>query len=382
MLTQEMDAKTRVVVHRALLVMLLGELFGLHTLNQVLQQRGIRSNNLQKVWQKMTCAQTVRLMNSLMWQMFEPAFRQMCRKSASTHSRGRLTLVVDGSIFQAWLSGQGGGKFFNKYFSGQTRSAVYGFNLLLGGMTMDGVFYPLHFYVRRKEEKDPEVAVKMLCRVQRRLSAAAGGELPRLYGSVDSGFSNRQVVRACQALGITFIGVPKSKQVVYVNGEKRTVGELARKYGEQVPVGGAPRRLRVKHQATGMEVALLLFRLDGSDNVSAIMSPDLDCKGKTLRRHWFERTRIEQFFRTIKHDLKVRQSTVSSYEGFVRKISLFLLKALFVNLLTRHCQRSLRQSRKMGFASIRDKIIYHGICQDMLDHLLTGRPFADGKLIN
>jgi len=387
LLESQMDRKMRVQVQRVLLVLLLGELFGLHTLNQVLHQQGIGSNKLQKIWQKLSCGQLVGLLNGLMWAAFEQPFRAICDKSSSTQSRGVLTLVLDGSIFRQWLSAGGGCKFYDKYFSGQTRCTVYGFNMLLGGMTMDGVFYPLHFHIRRKSQNDSQVAIGMLKRIRVQLEKRLprGQSLPSLYASVDSGFTTPPLLAACQNMGITCIGVPKSNQVVYVEGQKYKVGELLKEYlrheqGQQT--AHFTWRIRVRHQASKQEVALLFFRLQASAKVSVILTPDIHCKGKTLRRHWFERTRIEQFFRTIKHDLCIQQARSKDYLGFVRKIALFLFKALFVNLLTRHCQRRLKQPRKMGFAKIRNLIIYHQMEQHLLHQALQGIPFAKIKIEN
>lgn len=376
------SSKMRPKVQRVLMVLLLGELFGLHTLHQVLHQQGIGSNQLQKVWQQLSCAQVVGWMNALLWQAFEREFEVLCAKSASTQSRARLTLVIDSSVFRQWLAAGDKDKFFGKYFSGQTHSTVWGFSLVLGGMTVGGVFYPLHFQVRGKGDKETGLAKKMLVRLHGRLQALALPALPSLYVSVDSGFTTPEVMHTCAHLGMTFIGVPRSNQVVYYQGQRCKIAALKQQYEAKVAGGEKDQswRIRVQHQASGQEVVLLLFRLLGSDKVSLILTPDLDCKGKTLRRHWFERTRIEHFFRTLKHDLKIRQSTGSGYVDFVRKIALFLFKALFVTRLTRHCQKHLKQPRHRGFAKIRDLIIYHQMEQHLLQYYVRPRPFAENYL--
>ena len=53
---------------------------------------------------------------------------------------------------------------YGKFFSGQTRSSVYGFRVLSLGVCIDGVLYPLYFeYVRKKSKasKKPE-AIKQV----------------------------------------------------------------------------------------------------------------------------------------------------------------------------------------------------------------------------
>jgi hypothetical protein len=49
-------------------------------------------------------------------------------------------------------------------------------------------------------------------------------------------------------------------------------------------------RIKVFYQCQKREVIFLFFRLNGSNKVSVIYTPNLTIFAKTLRRHWFNRT--------------------------------------------------------------------------------------------
>ena len=86
-------------------------------------------------------------------------------------------------------------------------------------------------------------------------------------------------------------------------------------------------------------MTFLFFRLKGSTKVSIIFSSNLAIKAKTLRRKWFQRTRIEQFFRRVKHTLKIQESTADTSATFFKKVALFFLKAVFVIKFQQFCRK-------------------------------------------
>ena len=49
--TLKLDAKSKAKIHRVLDIMILGEMYGLHTISSILSVLHIKSNNLHKVWQ-------------------------------------------------------------------------------------------------------------------------------------------------------------------------------------------------------------------------------------------------------------------------------------------------------------------------------------------
>jgi len=291
--------------------------------------------------------------------------------------------VIDGSIFKQWLTGEEFCKYFGKYYSGQYKSAVYGFNLLLCGMVIGEIFYPLHFQLRKKEEKDVEIARKILKRVRTKLEALATAQsvaLPTLYLSVDSGFRSKELIGYSESSGIIYIGVPKVGHIVFEKGNRLKIKDLKsefelREKAEKKKTGGLAKpfvwRIRVDYQCIDRAVTLLLFRLAGSKKVSVIFSSDLDIKAKTMRRHWFERTKIELLFRMSKHDFKIQQTTVRNRLGFMKKLAFALVKSVYVQVFTQQIKKSSPLFKRLGFAGIRQKLIFGQIGKEWLDEIIS-----------
>jgi len=360
LLNRKVDARTSRKIQQVLLLLLVGELYGLNTLNKLLTNYGVRGNNYQQLWQKLPSKLLISLMNDWLWDLFGVGedFEKRLHQSGSTHSRQKLTLVIDGSIFKQWLVDEEFGKYFAKYYSGQYKSAVYGFNVL-------------QFQLRRKSEKDSEVAENILAKVHKKLDAIAlseGVKLPQLYLSVDSGFRSTGLLAYCEASGIIYIGVPKINHTITYKGKKYMKSEQAFTW-----------RVRVTYKCMDREVTLLFFRLNESKKVSVIFSTNLDIKAKTMRRHWFERTKIELLFRMIKNDFKIQQITVRNRLGFMKKLAFALVKSVYMQLFTQKVKKSDSQFQRLGFAGIRQKLIFHQIGKEYLDELVYANTFCKDK---
>ncbi len=357
---------------------------------------GVQSNNYQKLWQNLSCTRIVDLMNDWLWALFSEEFEKRLLQSDSTHSRQKLTLIIDGSIFKQWLEGEEFGKYFGKYYSGQYNSAVYGFNVLLCGMSIGEIFYPLHFQLRRKTEKDSEIAQRIIGKVHKKLRALAtqqGVNLPQLYLSVDSGFRSINLVNYCTSCDLIYIGVPKVNHLVQKLDSKTEprlkIKDLKEQYAQKElewmkenpsTEAAFTWRIRVNYKAVKQEVTLLLFRLNGSKKVSVIFTPDLNIKAKTLRRHWFERTKIELLFRLIKNDFKIQQITVKNRLGFMKKLAFALVKSVYVQRFTQIVKKTAPQLRRLGFAAIRNQLIFHQIGKQWLDQLMDEQTFCNTNL--
>jgi hypothetical protein len=147
-------------------------------------------------------------------------------------------------------------------------------------------------------------------------------------------------------------------------------------YLEKCRKGGHPPepfllRVRGVYANKGREVALLVFRLNGSKKVSLVYSTDLSAKSKTLRRRWFQRTLIEQFFRLLKDTLKIQQSKVTCHRGFLRKLWVWLFKAVHCQLFRNYCRRHFRLLKGWAFGRLRQRITYNRIESSLLDALLA-----------
>lgn len=373
----------------------MGELYGHHTLRQILVSHGIRSNKWSKVYKSLTLKQIEDSVSSVLRQVLKDELICLARKSESTWSRHEVTIVADDSIFKQWLSGEMNGvektlseQFFAKYFSGQTQTTVYGFRVTLIGVCLGGTFYPYTFQLSSKADNTRQVVCEQLESIHKFLCSIAREnelEYPNLFVSVDSGFDSIELLDKCDELSkkmpIIPICVPKKTNKIEVGGQQMTIqqaiddGYIQLEKAEKEHFAFRVRVLLCKYNR---EVTLLLFRLNGSKKVSVIYTTDTNIKAKTLRRRWFQRTQIEQFFRLLKDTLKIQQSKVTNKEGFERKLWVFVFKALNCQLFRNYCRRRFRLLKGWAFTKLRQRITFEGLEKDWLYRILidSDSPFA------
>lgn len=100
-------------------------------------------------------------------------------------------------------------------------------------------------------------------------------------------------------------------------------------------------RIRAHYDAMKEDVTILAFRLQNSKKITAIYTPNKNIFAKTLRRHWFARTQIEQFFKLVKHYMHIEQTRPRNNHDFVYK----LLRFAFIGLQIQQFIRILRRKR-------------------------------------
>jgi hypothetical protein len=382
---QKLDKKQQLQLRRVLEVMLIGEFFGLHTLNSILTSFGIKSTNLYKIWKDFNFHQIKRLTIDLSIDYFKEAMEKLGNQSDSTWSRSEVTIIIDDSIFKMWLKNMPQGDSYAKFFSGQIKRTVYGFRVTLIGINIGKDFHPLYFQIVPKKGDTKKVALNLLKKVRGiflELSEKQGFSYPNLYLSVDSGFTYDKLIAYCERHDIGFIGVPKKTNVFKfkdINMNLKTFIEeqflpKEQAYKEDMQRKGATEkpfvlRMKAHYKAQDREVILLFFRLNGSNKVTVIFCSDLEVMKKTLRRRFFQRTKIELFFRFLKETLKIQKSKSERYGDFVKKLSLCILKAVFCLRL----QKFFRKKRKFkgwSFYKIRQHIIYQKVDKTILTDLI------------
>lgn len=308
----DLDTTSLFRLRRTLLIFILGEFFDLHTMRSILKSVGIGSNNVEKIWTEQTYEDIQTKVTKLLVQLFIVRLVALMKQSDSSWSRANVVIVVDDSIFKQWLQNGEHCEFFDKFFSGQTHKTEYGFQLLLIGVSINDEFYPLYFRCVSKAQDKKEAALKLVKKVHNLLEETAvkqGVTYPSISLSVDSGYRYEPLALYCKSKEIHYIFSGKRNHVLYYKGTKTNVLQLIKDiflpqekaYEEQQKKtgnGDAPpfsARLRVTYKSMDREVVVLLFRLNGSKKVTAIFCTSLEIKGKTLRRHFFQRTKIEFF---------------------------------------------------------------------------------------
>ena len=73
---RQVDARTERKIQKILLLLLVGEFYGLNTFNSLLNSYDIQSNDYQKLWNKLSPQYLIGLMNNWLWDLFREEFEK------------------------------------------------------------------------------------------------------------------------------------------------------------------------------------------------------------------------------------------------------------------------------------------------------------------
>ena len=368
----------------------------------MLSKLGIRSNYQQGQYKKLCNELSVSKIRLLFENAFsyniEEKLKDMADKDPSCWSRELVTVVIDDSIFRCWFQSQDFSKDFDdcqgKFFSGQFGSTVYGFKVLVLGVCIEGVFYPQYMdFVKKKNPHEPkfktapEVAEQLVTRwgEWKDQLYKKGIELPTLHLSCDRGYSNAKLAKTCKNNGLCYISVPKKSHNFEINGQKTNLKnqikeifipaeEAHNKEEKNLPEEQKTPfqwRIRAKYCSQKKEVTLLVFRLKGSKKVTAIYTDDKNIFAKTFRRHWFQRTYIEQFFKILKHVLKIQEARVNNKNDFEIKWLRFAFIAIQVQQIVKWLRKKYAGFKNKGFITIQRTLNSDPSILDLLQKLIT-----------
>jgi hypothetical protein len=204
-----------------------------------------------------------------------------------------------------------------------------------------------------------------------------------LYISGDSGFTYDKLMEYCEQKNIGFIGVPKKSHIFtfkkvsmnlksYIENEFIPQEQAYQEEQKRTGKEEKPFLLRVRcyYKSQKREVVLLFFRLKDSNRVTVIFCSDLSVMKKTLRRRFFQRTKIELFFRFLKDTLKIQKSKSERYGDFVKKLSLCIIKAIFCLKLQKFFRKKHRTFKGWSYYKIRQQIIYQEVDKNILKDLI------------
>ena len=385
--SRKLSKKLRSRLRKVLDMMLIGEFYGLHTLRSILESLEVKSSNMYKLWNEHTYLQVKNMVSRLSVDYFTESLKELMGKSESSWSRSSVTIIADDSIFKQWLKNMVRGDKYAKFFSGQHHNSVYGFRVQLVGVALKDAFHPLFYQLVGRKEQSKKAVTKLIKKVQRtfeQLADKQGFRIPNLYLSVDSGFTDEDLIRFCKSKDVGFIGVPKKNNIFTIDGDQvKLKSYIEAEYLEQEKLAKKikseePFLLRKKafYHSQNIEVVLLFFRLKGSNKVTVIFSTDVSIMAKTLRRRFFQRTKIELFFRFLKDTLKIQKSKSVDSTSFVKKLSLFILKAVICMQFERYCRKKYRRFKGWAFTRLRHHIIYQDLEKTMLENLIKPKPFA------
>lgn len=372
-------------LQKLLSIFFLGQVVGLPTMNSILIKYEIKSNNHQvcykKLCKKLIVSKLQKIFDDIFEQQVESKLTEMLEKDNSCFSRELVTAVLDDSIFKTWFADEkileSFSTCYGRFFSGQCGRVVHGVKIVTFGLNIDGVFYPMYFdFVKKTNdtaqvaEKSTQVAQKLVKKWQKftkkvKNTDKNGISIPKIKFSCDSGYSDVPLSNDCEEAQLDYISVPKKAHLIEID-----------------IIGGTSKRMKIsewienvfltaeqEHQKDSQEpffirfralycsqdriVTFLAFRLKGSKKVSIIYSTNKNIHAKTLRRHWFQRTSIEQFFKLLKHTLLIQESRVHGKIDFFLKICRFAYVALHAQKLVRKIRKSTKELfDKKGFISV------------------------------
>ena len=132
--------------------------------------------------------------------------------------------------------------------------------------------------------------------------------------------------------------------------------------------------IRVKatyHSKDNQKVVLLFFRLNGSKKASVIYSTNKNIFAHTLRRHWFNRTYIEQFFKLLKHVLKIQEARTNTKIDFEIKLFRFMFMALEAQKLIRFIRSQIPSYKNKGFIFLQRQLCASQVFLSLLQEKIS-----------
>lgn len=391
-------------LNKLLHIFFLGQLVGLPTLGSILEKFGVSSNYKQIKYKKLCNSLSMgcirRLFEAVFSEQVSHILQSMVQKDASCWSRELVTLVLDDSVFRGWFQSQDASQDFEdcygKFFSGQFNASVYGFKVVTLGMSIDGIFYPLFFdFVKKQQPNQPkpktavEVAKKLITRWGnwKKELHKNNISLPKLHLSCDSGYSDMGLSKVCKENGICYISVPKKSHFFEIDGQKyklkdwiteRFISEEQEHLAKQQSLPDEEKtpfyqRIRANYCSKKEDVTLLIFRLNGSKKVTVIYTTNKYVFAKTLRRHWFQRTYIEQFFKILKHVLKIGEARTRQKKDFEIKLLRFAFIAVHVQQIVRFLRKKIPEFKGKGFIAIQRLLNSYPEFLDLLQSKLKVR---------
>lgn len=372
-------------LQKLLSIFFLGQVVGLPTMNSILVKYDIKSNNHQidykKLCKKLTVSKLQKIFDAIFEQQVLSKLTEMLSKDSSCWSRELVTAILDDSIFKSWFGNEKILEDFltcyGRFFSGQCGRVVYGLKIVTFGLNIDGVFYPMYFEFVKKTsdtnqdiEKSTQVAQKLVKKWKKftervKNSTKNGISIPKIKFSCDSGYSDVPLSNDCEDAELDYISVPTKGHIIEIKSDNGTTKRIKiSEWIENIFLTAEQEhqkdskepffiRFRALYCSQNRIVTFLAFRLKGSKKVSIIYSTNKNIHAKTLRRHWFQRTSIEQFFKLLKHTLLIQESRVHGKTDFFLKICRFAYVALHAQKLVRKIRNATKGLfDKKGFISV------------------------------
>lgn len=384
----------------------LGQLLGLPTLHSILAMHEIQSNSLQIKYTNLCKSLTNTKLKIIYEYIFKCNFlnklEPLATLGASEWSKANVTAIIDASIFKQFLMSMLGDDadpdtlgYYGTFYSGQHHSTVSGFKVVTFGVTIQAVFYPLFLeFVKKGSTEESERAISSVLlerfdKMWQELRTQHPNLPPKIHLSCDNGYSNSTLVTASDKHNFILISVPKTNNNFTIGSTTKALSQwieteywvkerlfLAKNQNNRSSKPASkPFLLRIKayYDALKIEVTLLFFRLNGSKKVTVLYCPDEQSPAifsKTMRHHWFARTQIEQFFKLLKHVLRIQEAKSQTKFEMTCKLYRFFVMAIEAQRFRDFIRKNVLELEKCGFKQIVRYITFHLTKIKMLEELL------------
>jgi hypothetical protein len=373
-------------------------LVGLPTLHAILAVHGIKSNQNQKKYnflcKSLTHSKLHKIHEYIYEKTLESQLKSLSSKSNSEWSKSNVTLVLDASVFKNYLSqNPDSDDFYGKWFSGQYHSVVFGFKILTLGVVIDHFFYPLYYeFVSKKPDSEKTISGQLLTKFHlfwQNFQKKHENLPEKLHLSCDNGYSCKEMVESCEKNKLILLSVPKKNNIFKIENTSASLKHwieteylireklfLKEQELDKVPPNQQKAftwRIKAHYKSFGIEVILLFFRYNKSDKVTVIYCPVSHSPhifAKSMRHHWFARTQIEQFFRTVKHILKIQEAKSQNKIEMDLKVGRFFELALEGQFFVLHIRKKIKQFKNLGLKQIIKHIIFNLNKMALLEDLL------------
>lgn len=325
----------------------------------------------------------------------ESQLESLSSQSRSEWSKSNVTVVLDASVFKNYLSqNPDSDDFYGKWFSGQYHSVVLGFKILTLGMVIDSVFYPLYYeFVSKKSGSEKILSDTLLTKFHvfwQKFQKKHDNLPEKLHLSCDNGYSCKEIVESCEKNKLILLSVPQKNHLFEIENTTASLKHWIekeylireKKFLEEQDFEKTPSsepkaftwRIKAHYKSFGMKVTLLFFRYNKSDKVTVLYCPashSPNIFAKSMRHHWFARTQIEQFFRMVKHILKIQEAKSQNKIEMDIKVGRFFELALDGQFFVLYLRKKIKKFQHLGLKQIIKHIIFNLNKIDMLEDLLV-----------
>jgi len=324
-----------------LLLLILGLFAQLDTVNALRKHLGVPKDQFYRSLQSLSVCDWKKLFTLCFDEFAIDALLKLQNQSAASWSNAFVQLSVDDSVVRKY-SGKSL-SFMGKWFSGQLKRVVKGYDVLLIVLTIKDMVIPVGFHIYSKKDQKASRVVrmaKMLAQLSKRWQQA-GIDIGRIAVTADNGYCSGEFAALVQQAGFKKIVAGASKAWV-VSDEENSNEEETYKLGEILTIENLKKAnqnawaiplpvltAKVYHAELG-KILVIARKAAGKIRMAMGIGVDRDAE---LYRIWIGHYKIEQLFRLFKSRLSWGKARLRGKKGAMATIVIpFLAYAVLLEI--------------------------------------------------